>query len=118
MAVPNIAATGRFQGPYQYIHLNDTSSHAVGGASSTADIWVGNTSTLTVGGVIGSLIMATANTAGSVTFTIDGNTSSQPIFDATQKGAIPLNIGFSTGFVVSNSSTTGHAVVTYVLETP
>lgn len=117
MAVPNVAGTGMFIGPFNYLHINDTSSHGVGGASSTADVWFGNTSTLPVGGVIEYISIITPNpsSTAALTLTVDGNTSSQPVITGFNTGTYTLGIGFTNSFVISNSSASGHAIVSFLM---
>jgi hypothetical protein len=115
MAVPDVAPTGRFLGPFQFIHSNDTSSYAVGNAS-TGDSFFGNSSASPISGVIHAITVTTPNTSSTAayTLTVDG-TSSAIVVSGFVAGTFLLDIGFNRCFVFSNSSTAGHGVLSFLM---
>lgn len=119
MAFPNVAGTGRFLGPYQFIHMADTSSYAVGNAS-TGDTFMNNSSLSQVGGVIHGLavtVPTVSATAAAFTLMVDGSASTITI-GASTFGTVPLDIGFNRSFVISCSSGNTTGVLTYLMSQP
>lgn len=116
----NIASTGRFIGPFSFIHSNDASSYAVG-LSSTGDIWIGGSSLGPAQGVISHVTVNTPNTSSTAAYTIrvDGNSSTIGIAAGPQVGITPgtywLGIPFTTHFTFSNSSTSGDAILAFYM---
>lgn len=121
MGLPSLAQTGRFNGPFQWFVIQDDSSYFVGSSApmNSGAVNVNNSST-TSGGVITGIYVAdpTTSSTAHIILSVDNSSngalqSSLMQFSAFAVMSYPLNIGFTTGFNIHNSSTSGHTIVTY-----
>lgn len=129
MAVPPIAGTGQFFGPYQYLHLTDTTSFWCGSSDPNAAGTIFGSSK-PISGIIHSLIItnpaASSATGNNISLQMESSTgasalqnnSSAPLtFFAFTAGTYVLDIGFNTGFNI-HAASTPDATLTVLFNTP